>query len=156
MIPVTEEGAGRSQWVSFYSNSISFLFSLNVFFESQVPKPVSYYAVQTRTDGEKLCWKGLWRATGKRNMTIQCVTHQRAAATRPSAGRAVCGARVGLRRHRQTAGRGRTDGTCHFTCVSLKIWIKSTAAAQPTKEINSKASLENGELYPPSFLNVNQ
>ena len=90
MIPVTEEEGKASEFLSTQIPS-HFYFLLMFFFESQVPKPVPYYAVQTRTDGEKLCWKGLWRATEKRNMTTQCVTHQLAAATSPSTRRTAFG-----------------------------------------------------------------
>lgn len=125
MIPVTEEaGAGGGGASEFLSTEIPshFYFLLMLFFESQVPKPVPYYAVQTRTDGGKLCWKGLWRATEKRNMTTQCVTHQLAAATSPCT---RCKRRMdpsrGAQKERADCRKGAQLENSHFTCVSLKI-----------------------------------
>lgn len=133
MIPVTEEGEGGAS--EFLSTQIpSHFYFLLMFFESQVPKPVPYYAVQTRTDGEKLCWKGLWRATEKRNMTTQCVTHQLAAATSPSTRHAAYGTSPWCLEEQADCRKGVQWKNSRFTCVSLKIRIKSRAAAQPTKE----------------------
>lgn len=101
-----------------------FLFSLNVFFfffESQVPKPVPYYAVQTRTDGEKLCWKGLWRATEKRNMTTQCVTHQLAAATSPSPHRLRMEPTHRAQKEQAYCRKGVQLENIRYACAALKV-----------------------------------
>lgn len=139
MIPAIEERGVGWEANEFLSTQIPshFLFSLNFFFfESQVPKPVPYYAVQTRTDGEKLCWKGLWRATEKRNMTTQCVTHQLAAATSPSPQELRMEAARGAQKEQAHCRRGGCVQLENVgcACAALKIGIKSGAAAQPAKE----------------------
>lgn len=130
-----------------------FLLIFFFFFESQVPKPVPYYAVQTRTDGEKLCWKGLWRATEKRNMTTQCVTHQLAAATSPSPQELRMEAARGAQKEQAHCRRGRGGGGAirehwlRLCCLENRNqeWGSSSASK---REINPKASLQNAELHP--------
>lgn len=116
-----------------------------LFFESQVPKPVPYYAVQTRTDGEKLCWKGLWRATEKGNMTTQCVTHQPAAATSPS----TRGTAYGTSPWRsEGAGRLQEGSAIReqslYLCFLENMNKEHSSGTASEREINPKASLENG------------
>lgn len=135
MIPAIDGWGEASEFLSTQIPShFYFLLIFFFFFESQVPKPVPYYAVQTRTDGEKLCWKGLWRATEKRNMTTQCVTHQLAAATSPSPPELRMEPARGAQKEQAYCRKGAQLENIRCACAALKIGIKSGAAAPPTKE----------------------
>lgn len=121
MIPATEGWGEASEFLSTQIPSHFYFLLIFFFFESQVPKPVPYYAVQTRTDGEKLCWKGLWRATEKRNMTTQCVTHQLAAATSPSPHELRMEPARGAQKEQAYCRKGAQLENIRCACAALKI-----------------------------------
>lgn len=133
MIPVTEEGEGRVS--EFLSTQIpSHFYFLLMFFWIPSSKTCPLLCSANENRWGKLCWKGLWRATEKRNMTTQCVTHQLAAATSPSTRHAAYGTSPWCLEEQADCRKGVQWKNSRFTCVSLKIRIKSGAAAQPTKE----------------------
>lgn len=134
MIPAIEGWGEASEFLSTQIPS-HFYFLLIFFFLNPKFQNLSPIMQCKREQmGKSYVGKGFGGPQRREIWLLKCVTHQLAAATSPSPHELRMEPARGAQKEQAYCRKGAQLENIRCACAALKIWIKSGAAAQPTKE----------------------